>query len=191
MAISTTDQNMAKDEREEFRLLALKSQKGDAEAYEELLNHVYDKVQRFLIPRITSEETREDILQDVLLSVHVSLGSYSGKDSFLAWLFTITRRRLIDFLRKKHKRTVEEITDGPWFELQPAEEEMASFEHFLTQMNKLPEAKKRAVELVHLEGKSTSEAAELLEISENNLRVTLHRAVKEIKGNLKEGERSK
>ena len=187
MADSSTSKVDETDEREVFRQLALKSQKGDKEAYEELLSLVFERVQRFLVPRISSEETREDILQDILLSVHVSLKSYSGTDSFTAWLFTIARRRLIDFLRKKHRRTVEEITDGPWFELQPAEEQMASFDNFVTQMKKLPENKRRAVELVHLEGRTTSEAAETLGISENNLRVTLHRAVKEIKIQLKEG----
>ena len=174
------------DEREVFRQLALRSQQGEKDAYEELLHLVYQRVQRFLLPRISSEDVREDILQDILLSVHVSLKSYSGKDSFTAWLFTIARRRLIDFLRKKHRRTVEEITDGPWFEMQPAEEQMASFENFVAEMKKLPDSKRRAVELVHLEGRSTSEAAEELGISENNLRVTLHRAVKEIKVQLKE-----
>ncbi len=173
------------DEREILRNLAVRSQKGDKDAYGELLDVVYERIQRFLSPRISEVQIREDILQDILLSVHVSLPTYSGRDSFTAWLFTIARRRLIDYLRKKKRLSVEEIADTPWFELQPAEDQIASPQDFLTSMKKLPEAKRRAVELVHLEGRTTGEAASELGISENNLRVTLHRAVKEIKNNLK------
>lgn len=182
---SPTDNSGESDERERLRHLALRSQGGDKAAYEELLNLIHRRMQRFLSPRIASEDTREDVLQDILLSVHVSLASYSGTDSFTAWLFTIARRRLIDFLRKKQKRTVEEITDGPFFELQPAEDEMASVERLVTEMKKLPENKRRAVELVHLRGQSTSDAAAELGMSENNLRVTLHRAVKELRAHLR------
>ncbi|MCI5064605.1 RNA polymerase sigma factor [bacterium] len=177
-----------RDEREELRLLAVRSKQGDKGAYEELLGRVYERIEQFVSNRIRLEELREDITQDIILSVHLSLPSYSGVDSFTAWLFTIARRRLIDFMRKKKRHTVEEITDGPWFELQPAEEEIAGLDCFLHELRKLPEGKQRVVEMIHLEGKSTEVASGELGITENNLRVTLHRAVQELKKKLRENQ---
>ncbi|MCB0319288.1 MAG: RNA polymerase sigma factor [Bdellovibrionales bacterium] len=173
-------------EHDRLRDLATRSQQGDKEAYRSLLHYAQNRVILYLNPRISSLEVREDLLQDILLSLHISLPSYSGRDSFLSWLFTIIRRRFIDYLRKKKRNTMEEIAEGPWFELQPAESEIASFDLFRGALTTLPSQKREAIELVHLQGFSIPDAARTMKISENNLRVTLHRATKEIKEKLRE-----
>ncbi|MCB0354463.1 MAG: RNA polymerase sigma factor [Bdellovibrionales bacterium] len=161
--------------------MAALAQGGDQEVYSVLLEEVYRIIEKFLASRISDPGQREDICQEILLSVHLSLPTFHPKNSFHAWLFTIARRRLIDFLRLKKKRSGEAAVEGSFFDDFRAPEEHAGFAEFIEVMSQLSEQKRQALSLVHLQGLSTSEAAARLEISETNLRVTLHRAVKTVK----------
>lgn len=173
-------------EEKEWQTLASLSQQGDSAAYRELLEGASSVLKQFLVSRISDRERVEDILQEVLLSMHLALPSYSPKNSFSAWMYTIARRRMIDFLRKKKRRSQEAVTEDTFFDSEASENEMSSFREFSRVLEKLPERKRKAVKMVHIDGKSLSEAASELEITENNLRVTLHRAQKEIRKKISE-----
>lgn len=53
-----------------------------------------------------SPQVREEVVQDVLLSVHKNLNTFRGQSQFTTWLATITRNRAIDILRQPQNTQV-------------------------------------------------------------------------------------
>ena len=96
---------------------------GDGEAFGYLYNEFYTPVYRYIYFRIGiwSQETAEDLAQEVFLKAYNSFSNYtySGK-SPLAYFYTIARNLLIDTGRKKRvkierldleDKLIEEIPD--------------------------------------------------------------------------------
>ncbi|MCB0345732.1 MAG: sigma-70 family RNA polymerase sigma factor [Bdellovibrionales bacterium] len=162
-----------------------RAQKGDRGAYSELLTSLTPVIRGFVRKRIADESSVDDICQDVLLSIHLARRTYLPSKPFKPWLFTITRRRVIDHQRRRFKRRGRELLDdGAILDLEHAPNQIASMADFIKATEKLPEKKREAIRLVHIEGKSTREAAELLGMNETGLRVMLHRTIKGIKEQL-------
>ena len=96
-------------EREtQFKRLFLMSRKGDQAAYRLLLEGLGALLKLFLMgtmnPRMRSKEQVEDLVQDVLISIHKKRDLYSDELPFLPWVFAIARYRLIDSLRMEKRR---------------------------------------------------------------------------------------
>ncbi len=100
-----------------------RAKEGDREAFSLLYNLYYTPVYRYIYIRIgkNSQDSAEDITQDVFLKVYTSFTNYSytGK-SPLAYIYTIARNTLIDRGRKKkiqfaeldpEDNTIEQIPD--------------------------------------------------------------------------------
>lgn len=47
----------------------------------------------------------EDLMQDIMLKVHGSLGRYDGKHALSTWLFTIARNTCLDWLDRRRLAT--------------------------------------------------------------------------------------
>lgn len=84
------------------------SRKGDQAAYRLLLEGLGALLKLFLMgtmnPRMRSKEQVEDLVQDVLISIHKKRDLYSDELPFLPWVFAIARYRLIDSLRMEKRR---------------------------------------------------------------------------------------
>ncbi|QDG49676.1 RNA polymerase sigma factor [Persicimonas caeni] len=79
---------------------------GDMQAfrclYDEFLPYVRHNIARLVGPR----PEVDDLIQDVFVQVHGSLGDFRQESSFKTWLYRVTRNVTIDHLRKR-KKTVE------------------------------------------------------------------------------------
>jgi RNA polymerase sigma-70 factor (ECF subfamily) len=59
---------------------------------------------------LVDESAVDDVTQDTLVSMAVSIRSFTGQAGFVTWLFTIAHRRAIDHLRRQ--RATEPLADG-------------------------------------------------------------------------------
>ena len=57
-------------EGEHLRQQMLAAQQGDKAAYHQLLTEISQLLRHYLRPRISDEEAREDVLQEILIGVH-------------------------------------------------------------------------------------------------------------------------
>src|SRR5207247_4228862 len=91
------------------------AQAGDAPSYRMLLAAIAPMVRRIIRrrhPFLSSEDT-EDLVQDVLLSVHAVRATYDRYRPFLPWLIAIIRHRVGDAARRHvRKRTWEVAVDA-------------------------------------------------------------------------------
>ena len=77
--------------------------KGDAKAFEELLNRYRSQVFGYFVSACRHRETAEDLFQETFFRIIRSARSYKPKSSFRTWVFTIARNILIDWSRKSKK----------------------------------------------------------------------------------------
>lgn len=88
------------------------TQAGDAKACATLLERVAFEVRHIVRhqPGFAEAEEVEDLVQDVLLSVHGARGTYDAKRPFMPWLTAIIRHRLADTPRRNVRRPVPETS---------------------------------------------------------------------------------
>ncbi|HTN15109.1 MAG TPA: sigma-70 family RNA polymerase sigma factor [Sphingomonadaceae bacterium] len=169
---------MKADEQTLCRLMAL-AQKGDRQAYAALLAECMIWLRRYFRNRIAPAQL-DDLVQEVLLSLHRKLASYDPAQPFLPWLAAIARYRWIDQLRRGY-RLREVPVDDHGHSADDVEQEVASARISLERLfEQLPEGQARAIRLVKIDGQSVSEAARLCGQSESLVKVNIHRGLRRL-----------
>jgi RNA polymerase sigma-70 factor (ECF subfamily) len=93
--------------------LAQRSRTGDADAFAELYRRYLTPVYRFIFRRVGGDVgAAEDLTSQVFLEAFDGLSSYHERGRFVAWLFTITRRRLADRYRKSEMDSLEDVHES-------------------------------------------------------------------------------
>lgn len=134
----------------------------------------------------------EDAVQDAFLEVFRALDRFEGRASLKTWLHRITVNAALMKLRKQKRLAEQQIDEYlpefdryecrieiPWTYLAPVEDVLES-EHLRTlvstSISALPDQYRTVLQLRDIEGYDTGEVAKLLDISESNVKVRLHRA---------------
>ena len=96
------------------------AQKGDRAAYERLLGDCIPHVKRVVRRTGVRPESVDDVVQDVLITVHRARATYDPGRSFANWLSAIAQRRAIDHLRHRGRQDRREVSDEVSYESYPA-----------------------------------------------------------------------
>jgi RNA polymerase sigma-70 factor (ECF subfamily) len=161
------------------------AQQGDGAAYLELL--------RAITPRIRQVARRqrgfagaaevEDVVQDVLLSVHAARSTYDPSRPFEPWLNAILRNRLVDGARRygriaRREVKVEDL-DVTFSDFVAKEEgaDLSDVAALHEAVQALPEQQRQAIELLKFKELSLKEAAQVSGTSIGALKVATHRAM--------------
>src|SRR5436189_6470231 len=88
---------------------------GDGTAYHRLLSAITPvlraSAQRGLARAGQPVDQSEDIVQDILLAVHLKRHTWDVSAPFAPWLFAVARNKLIDALRRRGRRIFVDIDD--------------------------------------------------------------------------------
>lgn len=159
-------------------------QSGDKQAYSTLLRYITAKLRPYLLSR-TDEQATEDILQEILISVHKARHTYDTERPLMPWVMAIARFRLNDYLRRQYRLNREVNDGGQWLESIPESEEVteriALRESLQRGMQSLPEKQRRVIQLMYFEDLSVKDIARKLNIGESNVKVSAHRGYKKLK----------
>src|ERR1700737_5176704 len=100
---------------EEWASLMRSGISGDSAAYHRLLKAVTPVLRaaarRGLARAGQPVDQSEDIVQDILLAVHLKRHTWDVSAPFAPWLFAIARNKLIDSLRRRGKRIFVSVDD--------------------------------------------------------------------------------
>ena len=174
---------------------------GDERAFVALVQRHHDAMLRLACSFVPNVAVAEEVVQDTWVGVLRGIGSFEGRSSFRTWLFRILVNRART-TGARERRTVavgdsEAVGDagaavaasrfdsrGGW--LSPPERWIEEVEDRLeagklaglirTAINDLPDRQRQVVTLRDIEGLTSEEVCSVLEISETNQRVLLHRA---------------
>jgi len=165
------------------------AQSGDRAAYEALLRDCVPLIKVFATRQGVPTDHIDDVVQDVLLTIHRARQTYDPARSFTAWLRTIAERRAIDLLRRFGRQWAREIHSPLAYESYADEtadsayegEHAASLGRVKQALSALPERQREAVEVLVLEERSLAEAVVATRRSKVALKVNLHRALKALR----------
>ena len=82
-------------------------QQGDSTAFEQLYRRYHANVFAYLRKRLSDMHAVEDVFQNTFIKLHKTRFNYDNKYSLLAWLYTICRSELLDYLKKPTASCVE------------------------------------------------------------------------------------
>jgi RNA polymerase sigma factor (sigma-70 family) len=165
------------------------AQGGDRAAYQALLRDCVPLIKGFASRQGVPPDHVDDVVQEVLLTIHRARQTYDPARSFTAWLRTIAERRAIDHLRRFGRQWVREIHSPLAYESYADEtadsaykgEDAAGSRRVKKALDTLSERQREAVEILVLEERSLAEASLATRRSKGALKVNLHRALKALR----------
>lgn len=170
------------------------AQRGDAEAYRTLLDEIIPAVRGMVLSRVFDRTAAEDVVQNVLLSIHRARHTYRPERPFKPWLSAVTRNAIIDSFRESGRRRDREVEvelieefAAPVGEGHPDEAEISPV--LAEAIAELPEKQREAVRLVQVEGLSIAEAAKRAGVTPGALKVRAHRGYKALRRSLGDVDR--
>jgi RNA polymerase sigma-70 factor, ECF subfamily len=173
--------------------LVAKAQAKDYAAFEQLLDRYEDKIFRLAYRFVRNETEAKEILQDTFLTIWRKLDTFKGDAQFSSWLYRVAANAALMRLRSQRRHPEVSTEDLPigyldnYGQLPPAienwakrpDEELASDElrrHIQSAVDALPEIYRTVFLIRDVEGLSTEETAEVLQISVPTVKTRLHRA---------------
>lgn len=188
--------------REEEQQLIARILDGDGDAFATLVEAHYSALIRLAMTFVRSRNVAEEVVQETWIAVLNGLAKFEGRSALKTWIFRIlinrAKSRGVKEARSLPFSALGEEDDdrdtaaeaerftaeGAWRE--PPEDLEDIPEQLLIQkevrqvmeeaIKKLPENQQRVITLRDLEGWSSQDVCNVLEISETNQRVLLHRA---------------
>jgi len=179
--------NNARNE-EDFSLEKLRN--GDQSEFSRVVEAYSGYVYRLAMKMLQNPQDAEDILQETFIKAYKALPKFDGRSKISTWLYRIATNEALMFLRKKRPETISIELPGAdedddlkpvqivdWCCLPEAELMTDEARKYLdASVDRLAENLKMAFILRDIEGLSTRETAEILEISETAVKTRLHRA---------------
>ncbi|MBI3677513.1 MAG: sigma-70 family RNA polymerase sigma factor [Proteobacteria bacterium] len=155
---------------------------GDMAAYRRLLQALTPALRGLVRRGLTQSGNAdvEDVVQEVLLAVHLKRNTWMSEQPFSPWLNAIARHKLIDVLRRKGRRGEVPIYD--LIDILPDTTERPETSHGEVSrlVSRLEGKQKDVVNSVSVDGTSIRDTAAKLNMSEGAVRVTLHRGLKKL-----------
>ena len=188
-----SDHDLARDR--EWSALMAAAQGGDRAAYERLLRNILPFVRALAARQHRTPDRVEDVVQDILLTVHRVRHTYDPARPFANWLAAIARRRSIDALRRRGRTDAAEVLDAQVYETfadprAKAEVEARDRAAILgPALATLPRGQREALELLKLRELSLAEASRASGKSVASLKVSVHRAIRALRAQLTGGGR--
>lgn len=165
------------------------AQAGDRATYEILLKECVPHVKRVVRRSGVRPDNVDDVVQEVLLTIHRARQTFDPSRSFTAWLSAIAQHRAIDSLRQQGRKDRRETSDPLRYDSYPdqdstPEEAWAEDRRgraLKEAVAELSPGQREAVESLAVRQLSLGEAAAATGKTKGALKVNLHRALKALR----------
>jgi RNA polymerase sigma-70 factor (ECF subfamily) len=185
--------------------LLVRLRAGDETAFSELVARYHPAMVRLALLHVRSRAVAEEVAQDAWIGLLRGIDRFEGRSSLRTWLFRIVINRAISTGLREHVHVPVgdddlEMTDGRfsqdgWWVTPPAHwaDEVldrmtapALVERVREVIATLPPLQRNVVTLRDVDGLTAAEVCQVLDISEVNQRVQLHRARNRIRSALEQ-----
>lgn len=145
-----------------------------------------DKLYRLALRITLNPQEAEDIVQDTLIKVWNKRESWDEIQSIEAFSMTICRNISLDHLKSRENQnaSLEGLTiERPDHALSPLEQTQQNdnIERIKKIMDSLPEKQRTCMQLRDFEGKAYKDIADILSLSEEQVKINIFRARKTVK----------
>ena len=169
---------------------------GDTALYEIIMRRYNQRLYRVARAILRDDAETEDVIQDAYVRAYEHLDQFEGRALFSTWLTRIAVHEALSRLRLRNRNQQlddvghEEHTDMNRIEVSPDPEESASRAELSRLLEEalleLPEQYRTVIVLRDVEGLSTSETAAALDLTEENVKIRLHRGRAAARGHIVE-----
>lgn len=154
--------------------------RGNQRAYTQLLQAITPVIRGIVRARgaALGEAQCEDVVQDVLLAIHLKRQTWREDAPLRPWLYAVTRHKVIDAFRARGTRIDLPVED--FADVLPAPDEADPLERRDMErvLGQLDARAQTIVRAIGLDGQSAAETGAQLGMTEGAVRVALHRALK-------------
>lgn len=165
------------------------AQAGDRGSYIQVLTEITPRLRRIVrrYRRFQAVDEIEDLVQDILLSVHAVRANYDPERPLMPWLLAIARHRLIDSARRHARRAAHEVVVDDLavtFSNERANINIGTSgdpEALRAAIEALPPGQRSAIEMLKLREMSLKEAALASGIRVGALKVASHRGMQALR----------
>lgn len=175
---------------------------NDKHRVEETYREEKGRLLGFIRSRIPDEEEAEDLMQDVFVRLILNTTGIQTIENITAWIYSVTRNRIIDFFRKKKPESLEDqqinsgVSDTPidLVDILPAlgdgpEDKIFSnliWEEIQFALDDLPEQQREVFVLHEFENYSMKQIGEISGVNQNTLLARKRYAVLFLRNRLQE-----
>ncbi|MBW3622505.1 MAG: sigma-70 family RNA polymerase sigma factor [Armatimonadetes bacterium] len=192
---SSSDSRTEPDEEAKATELIVRAQRGEAQAFNRLMNLYRERVARLAYHRVGNIEEAQDLCQETFVRVYRALDTFDARRAFSPWLYRIAHHVILDYMRRRKVRPVlADPEPGESYESEPDPSAVNPQRSMLTQetlgevqeaIQSLPENYRTVIVLRFLEDLSYAEVAEALNLTEANVMMRISRARRMLRDKLK------
>lgn len=163
---------------------AASAQGGDKRAYHALLKDIAPFIYKVVTPKLSNPSWADDVVQDVLLSVHKSLHTYSADKAFKPWLSAIIEFRRTDYLRKHYRKrdnqqtSIDNAVFSDEFVTKPSV--TGELKDIEAALQRFTDKQRTLFTMMRIEGYTAKEVAEKMDMTESAVKVSVHRMTKDL-----------
>ena len=159
---------------------------GETALFEVIMRRYNQRLFRVTRSILGNDSEAEDVTQEAYVRAYMHLDQFEGRAQFSTWLTKIAVHEALARLRARHRfidinAQSGSVEDGMNLESKDPSPEQEVLNHTMrivleTAVDRLPETYRSVFMLREVEGMSTAETAECLDLSEEAVKVRLHRA---------------
>ena len=156
---------------------------GNPRAFSVLYERYYKEIYLFVFKRTGNESATEDVVSQVFIKCLSNLGKYTFKGvPFSAWLYRIASNEVNLYYRQTKKQRFDSL-DESGVERLSSEECIPGLDPFILSkiLDKLKDQEVHLLELRYFESNSVKEVANIMDISESNVKVKVFRLLAKIR----------
>ena len=176
------------------KALIKRCQRGDRQAFDELIRLYYDYVSGFLLKTTGDETLAEDLTQETFLKMIRNIEKFDpgGGAGFGTWLITIAKNGYIDHLRR-NRIPLEDIESIPLEAQQNVADEVTrklQYEQVMAAMETLPPEQALAIRLKYVENMTLAQIAERFGVQPKTIKSRIHDGTVKLRKRLNYRERT-
>lgn len=159
---------------------------GKTNQYEYFLDKYSQQVFTLIIRIVSCQEDAEELTQDVFLKAFQQLSSFKAASSFSTWIYRIAYNAAISATRKRNYDVLH-LDDTAFANLSDTQVDEAledeseeRIQRMTSAIKKLDMDERALITLYYMEGKTMTETAFILGLTESNTKVKLHRIRKKL-----------
>lgn len=174
--------------KESISLEALRA--GDRAEFARMVEAHHDLIYRLALKMLNNQQDAEDVLQETFVKAYRHIGDFDGRSSLSTWLYRIATNEALMHLRRSKATVIsmDEPVENEEGEQEPLqivdwcclpEEELMSSEtrrHLDEAIQRLPASLRTVFVLRDIQGLSTQETGDVLNLSETAVKTRLSRA---------------
>jgi len=153
--------------------------KGRTDCFGYLVDR-YSKLSFAVAYRIVKDSAdSQDVIQEAFIAAYENLKDFKGESKFSTWLYRIVTNKALAL--KNKQRFFEEVEEQGQLDVEYTEElELANEKIVRDALNMLHDKDRLIIELFYYQDQSIKEISQIIQLTEVNVKVMLHRARKKM-----------